>query len=138
MLKNIEGQRVPDVVFKTRQGTEWREWTSAEIFDGKTVVVFSLPGAFTPTCSSAHVPRYNDLVSSFRQQGVDDVVCVSVNDAFVMDEWQAQQIARDTFPQVFINGVAIGGTDELERWFEDRDAASCYLSEPSHLRILHE
>lgn len=93
MLKNMEGKRVPDALFKTRQGTQWRELTSAEIFDGKTVVVFSLPGAFTPTCSSAHVPRYNDLVPAFRQQDVDEVVCVSVNDAFVMDAWRAEQNA---------------------------------------------
>lgn len=247
MLKNMEGKRVPDAVFKTRQGAEWREFTSAEIFDGKTIIVFSLPGAFTPTCSSAHVPRYNDLVPAFRQQGVDEVICVSVNDGFVMDAWQQDQKAdkirflpdgsghftrgmgmlvdrddlgfgqrswrysmlvrdgivekmfiepeeagdpfhvsdadtmlrylapeiespvevaimtrpgcgycerakrrleehgleyaelelnrdfrhkalraisgRDTFPQVFINGVAIGGADELDRWFDERKAA---------------
>ena len=247
MLENREGKRVPDAVFKTRDGADWRERTSAEIFGGKTVVVFSLPGAFTPTCSSAHVPRYDDLVPTLKQQGVDEVVCISVNDAFVMDAWKDQQHAdnilflpdgsghftrdmgllvdrddlgfgprswrysmlvrdgviekmfiepeeagdpfhvsdadtmlrylspeieaplevaimtrpgcshcarakqqlssrgiafaeleleknfpqralramsgRDTFPQVFINGVAIGGADDLEQWFEERNAA---------------
>ena len=91
MFKNIEGQRVPDVTFRTRQGHEWVDRTSADVFGGRTVVLFSLPGAFTPTCSSSHVPRYNQLVPSFREQGVDDVICVSVNDAFVMDEWQRAQ-----------------------------------------------
>jgi glutaredoxin-like protein len=91
MFKNHEGQNVPAVTFKTRQGSEWVERTSADIFAGKTVIVFSLPGAFTPTCSSSHVPRYNELAKLFRQQGVDDIVCISVNDAFVMNEWQAQQ-----------------------------------------------
>jgi len=93
MFENKEGQRVPNVTFKTRVGSEWVERNSNEIFGGKTVVVFSLPGAFTPTCSSSHVPRYNELAGMFKAQGVDDIICVSVNDAFVMNEWQAQQAA---------------------------------------------
>jgi glutaredoxin-like protein len=68
--------------------------TTDAVFAGKTVVVFSLPGAFTPTCSSSHVPRYNQLVPAFRAQGVDAVVCLSVNDAFVMNEWQKTQNAE--------------------------------------------
>ena len=64
-----------------------------EIFKGKTVVVFSLPGAFTPTCSSTHVPRYNQLTPTLKQHGVDEVVCISVNDAFVMNEWRSEQKA---------------------------------------------
>ena len=94
MFNNREGQNVPEVTFKTRQGSDWIEKTSAEIFSGKTVIVFSLPGAFTPTCSSSHVPRYNELAGMFKQHGVDDIICVSVNDAFVMNEWQAQQEAH--------------------------------------------
>ena len=98
MFENIEGKRVPDVTFKTRHDYEWVERTSDDVFKGKTVVVFSLPGAFTPTCSSSHVPRYNQLVPAFRAQGIDEVICVSVNDAFVMDEWQrAQNADRITF-----------------------------------------
>ena len=94
MFKNIEGQAVPQVTFKTRRDHEWVERSSNDVFAGKTVVVFSLPGAFTPTCSSSHVPRYNQLTSAFKAQGVDDVICVSVNDAFVMDEWQRSQNAE--------------------------------------------
>ena len=98
MLKNIEGQRVPNVTFKTRRDHEWVDMTSDDVFAGKTVVVFSLPGAFTPTCSSSHVPRYNQLTPQLKTLGVDDVICVSVNDAFVMDEWQRSQKAdRLTF-----------------------------------------
>lgn len=98
MLKNLEGQRIPDVTFRTRRGHEWVDVTSAEIFDGKTVVLFSLPGAFTPTCSSSHVPRYNQLAPMFKANGVDDIICVSVNDAFVMNEWKRSQHAdRVTF-----------------------------------------
>jgi len=93
MFENREGQIVPEVSFKTRQGSDWVERSSQDIFVGKTVIVFSLPGAFTPTCSSSHVPRYNELAEVFKAQGVDDIICVSVNDAFVMSEWQAQQQA---------------------------------------------
>ena len=88
MLKSIEGQRVPQVTFRTRRDHEWVDLTSDDVFAGKTVIVFSLPGAFTPTCSSSHVPRYNQLEPLFRARDIDDVVCVSVNDAFVMDEWK--------------------------------------------------
>ncbi len=91
MLQNREGQRVPQVVFRTRAGNEWRNVTTNEIFRGRTVVVFSLPGAFTPTCSSTHLPRYNELAPAFRANGVDEIVCLSVNDAFVMNEWARDQ-----------------------------------------------
>jgi glutaredoxin-like protein len=98
MLKNLEGQRVPDVTFRTRHEHEWVDVSSDDVFAGKTVVLFSLPGAFTPTCSSSHVPRYNQLVPQFRASGVDEVICVSVNDAFVMNEWKRSQHAeRVTF-----------------------------------------
>jgi glutaredoxin-like protein len=98
MFKSIEGQRVPNVTFKTRRDHEWVDLTSDDVFAGKTVIVFSLPGAFTPTCSSSHVPRYNQLEPLFRARGVDDIICVSVNDAFVMDEWRrAQKADRVTF-----------------------------------------
>ena len=92
-MKNLEGQRVPDVTFRTRREHEWVDVTSAEIFNGKTIILFSLPGAFTPTCSSSHVPRYNQLAPQFHANGVDDVICVSVNDAFVMNEWKRSQNA---------------------------------------------
>ncbi len=91
MFENREGQRVPKVTFKTRQGHEWIDLDSDDIFAGKTVVVFSLPGAFTPTCSSSHVPRFDQLAKEFAAHGVDDVVCISVNDAFVMNEWKENQ-----------------------------------------------
>ncbi len=93
MLENREGQRVPSVTFKTRQDGEWVDVTSDDLFKGKTVAVFSLPGAFTPTCSSAHVPRYNELAPVLKENGVDEVVCISVNDTFVMNEWAKDQKA---------------------------------------------
>ena len=95
MLENHEGQNVPEVTFRTRRNHEWVDVSSDEVFKGKTVVVFSLPGAFTPTCSSTHVPRYNQLTPTLKKHGVDEVICVSVNDAFVMNEWQKEQNAHN-------------------------------------------
>ena len=93
MLKNREGERVPNVTFRTRTDSQWVDVTSDELFKGKTVIVFSLPGAFTPTCSSTHVPGYNELAKTFRENGVDDIICMSVNDTFVMNEWKKTQEA---------------------------------------------
>ncbi|MEO8305192.1 MAG: glutathione peroxidase [Betaproteobacteria bacterium] len=95
MLKNHEGRRVPAVTFRVRQDNEWKNVTTDELFAGKTVAVFSLPGAFTPTCSSTHLPRYNELAPAFFESGVDSILCVSVNDAFVMNEWAKDQEAAN-------------------------------------------
>ena len=95
MLPNREGQRVPQVAFRTRQNGEWQTVSTDDIFKGRTVVVFSLPGAFTPTCSATHLPRYNELAPAFRANGVDEIVCVSVNDGFVMSEWAKDQEAAN-------------------------------------------
>lgn len=98
MFRSIEGRRVPQVTFKTRRDYEWVDLSTDDVFAGKSVIVFSLPGAFTPTCSSSHVPRYDQLVPRFEERGIDEVICVSVNDAFVMDEWKRSQNAdRVTF-----------------------------------------
>ncbi|MGR8946912.1 MAG: glutathione peroxidase [Gammaproteobacteria bacterium] len=93
MFPNNEGKSVPKVTFRVRDGHTWQEVSTDEIFNGKNVIVFSLPGAFTPTCSSSHVPRYNQLADEFKRHGIDEIVCVSVNDAFVMQEWQEDQQA---------------------------------------------
>ena len=95
MLANHEGKKIPSVVFHTRVGDAWKDVSTDELFNGKTVVVFSLPGAFTPTCSSTHLPRYNELAAAFKQNGVDDILCVSVNDTFVMNAWKADQEAEN-------------------------------------------
>jgi len=93
MLQDKTGHPVPQVTFHTREGHEWVDVTTDDIFKGKTVVVFSLPGAFTPTCSSTHVPRFNQLADVFKAHGVDDIVCMSVNDTFVMNAWQEAEKA---------------------------------------------
>lgn len=95
MLPNHEGQRVPDVTFHTRRNDEWVDVTTHDLFAGKTVVVFSLPGAFTPTCSSTHLPGYNELAPVFKANGVDEIICISVNDTFVMNEWAKDQEAEN-------------------------------------------
>jgi glutaredoxin-like protein len=95
MLASQEGQSVPDVTFRSRVGESWVDITTSELFKGKNVVVFALPGAFTPTCSSTHLPRYNELASVFKQNGIDDIICLSVNDAFVMNAWSADQQAEN-------------------------------------------
>mgnify|MGYP003959747709 FL=1 len=97
---------VPQAIFKTRvrnnaiEGDnpfEWKDLSSDDVFKGKKVVVFSLPGAFTPTCSTSHLPRYEELYDEFKAQGVDTVVCLSVNDAFVMYQWGLSQKAKNVF-----------------------------------------
>ncbi|WP_435235604.1 glutathione peroxidase [Psychromonas sp. PT13] len=93
MLENIEGQRVPNTSFPARQNDEWVNITTDQLFTGKTVVLFALPGAFTPTCSSTHLPRYNELAGVLKENGVDEIVCLSVNDTFVMNAWLADQEA---------------------------------------------
>lgn len=107
-LINKEGQAVPSVCWSLRSGDEWIKLTSDEVFKDKTVVVFSLPGAFTPTCSSTHLPRYNELAKVFKENGVDDIYCVSVNDTFVMNAWAADQEAQN------INMIADGNGEFTE------------------------
>ncbi|MFB9136466.1 glutathione peroxidase [Vibrio sp. AK197] len=93
MFASKEGQPVPQVTFPVRQGDSWSELTTDQLFKDKTVIVFSLPGAFTPTCSSSHLPRYNELFPVFKEHGVDAILCVSVNDTFVMNAWKQDQEA---------------------------------------------
>lgn len=93
MTPRTAGQTVPDTLFRTRHGSAWQDLSTADVFAGKRVVLFALPGAYTPTCSSSMVPRYQELLPHFQAAGVDTVACLSVNDAFVMDAWQRDQHA---------------------------------------------
>ncbi len=92
---SLEGKRIPNATLKTRTDNQWKEVNTTDLFKGKTVVAFSLPGAYTPTCSSAHLPRYNELAAVFKANGVDEIVCFAVNDAFVMNEWKQDQEAEN-------------------------------------------
>jgi peroxiredoxin len=89
-------QRVPDVVFHTRVRNdalggpnpfEWKDVSTDELFAGKNIVLFAVPGAFTPACSDSHLPGYEKRYNDFRALGIDAVYCLSVNDAFVMFQW---------------------------------------------------
>jgi thioredoxin-dependent peroxiredoxin len=89
-------QLVPDSVFHIRVRSdaiggsnpfEWKQITTEDVFAGKSIVLFAVPGAFTPTCSDNHLPAYEERFEEFRAAGVDDVICLAVNDAFVMFQW---------------------------------------------------
>ncbi|HEG4445261.1 TPA: peroxiredoxin [Aeromonas hydrophila] len=88
------GQTLPagEFTFITAEGKQQRD--SQSLFGGKRVVLFAVPGAFTPTCSNAHLPGYVVLADKFKERGVDAICCLSVNDAFVMKAWQDAQNAE--------------------------------------------
>ena len=97
----IEGFKPPCVVFQTRVRDEsidgpnpyrWQQTTSDELFKNKRVVLFSLPGAFTPTCSTYQLPGFEENYDHIRNAGIDEVYCISVNDAFVMNAWAKNKI----------------------------------------------
>ena len=113
MSQNYEGRHVPNVTFRVRRNNDWQSVTTNDLFAGKTVVVFSLPGAFTPTCSSTHLPRYNELAPAFFANGVDAILCVSVNDAFVMNEWAKDQEAQNIVLIPDGNGEFTDGMGQL-------------------------
>ena len=81
------GDKVPNLTFKTRVDNDWKEVSTRELFAGKRVVIFSLPGAFTPTCSTKQLPGYEDNYEEILNREIDEVYCVSVNDSFVMNAW---------------------------------------------------
>jgi glutaredoxin-like protein len=113
MTQNREGKRVPNVTFRVRQDNEWKSVSTDDLFAGKNVVVFSLPGAFTPTCSSTHLPRYNELAPAFFANGIDAILCVSVNDTFVMNEWAKDQEADNIVLVPDGNGEFTDGMGQL-------------------------
>ncbi len=82
-----EGDRIPEATMHIMKDGRPTPVTTDELFSGKKVVVFAVPGAYTPTCSQAHLPGFVVNADAIKAKGVDDIVCVSVNDAFVMDSW---------------------------------------------------
>ncbi len=98
--QQLEGKPLPNVILKTRVRDEsvsgenpyrWEDASTNELFKGKKVVIFGLPGAFTPTCSSTHLPGYETRYDDLKKLGVNEVYCISVNDAFVMFQWGKHQ-----------------------------------------------
>ena len=86
-----EGYEIPQVEFIFRESGEFVKRTSADLFNGKRVVVFSLPGAFTPTCSAYQLPGFEEKYDDFKALGIDEIYCISVNDGFVMNAWSQDQ-----------------------------------------------
>ena len=102
----ITNNSVPAVVFRTRVRDEsvpgenpfrWQDLSTHEIFSGKKIVLLALPGAFTPTCSSNHLPRYDELFDEFKSHGIDQIICLSVNDAYTMFQWSKHLGTKNIF-----------------------------------------
>src|SRR3984885_375887 len=89
------GDKIPQSTSKYKTSEGPKEISSAELFGGKKVALFAVPGAFTPTCSQRHLPGYVDKAAQLKAKGVDTIACVSVNDAFVMGAWGKDQKAED-------------------------------------------
>jgi peroxiredoxin/glutaredoxin len=92
--RSREGSSVPDIELAEMKDGKVSRFRSSDLFSGRKVVLFALPGAFTPTCSTAHVPGYRTRLKDFQEAGIDDVVCLSVNDPFVMEAWQRSEKAQ--------------------------------------------
>ncbi|GAC1045974.1 redoxin family protein [Rhizobium sp. No.120] len=146
------GRQIPQFIFKTRvrhdkiEGRNpfrWQDMTTADYFAGKRVIIFSLPGAFTPTCSTYQLPDFEKLAPQFKLLGIEQIYCVSVNDAFVMNAWGKSQnlsnvklipdgsgeftrkmgmlVAKDNlgFGMRSWRYVAIVNDSIIEEWFEE-------------------
>jgi len=100
-MASYVGRRVPNVTFRTRVRDEsiggpnpfrWQDMSTADYFAGKRVILFSLPGAFTPTCSTFQLPGFEQMYNEFQEvHGIDEIYCMSVNDSFVMNAWARDQ-----------------------------------------------
>jgi glutaredoxin/glutathione-dependent peroxiredoxin len=100
------GDKLPDATFKMMKDGKPTDVTTADLTAGKTVALFAVPGAFTPTCSARHLPGYKDMASDIRAKGVDTIACVSVNDVFVMSAWgKDQQVGDDVLMLADGNGA---------------------------------
>ena len=82
------GDLIPDALFPIRQGNEWHNLTTSDVFKGRKVVLFALPGAFTPTCSKSHLPGFSSHAAQLADAGVNTICCLSVNDWFTMEAWK--------------------------------------------------
>jgi glutathione-dependent peroxiredoxin len=114
-----EGQRVPAIELAEMKDGKAVRVNSTDLFSGRRVILFALPGAFTPTCSTAHVPGYVSLLNDFKEAGIDDVVCLSVNDPFVMEAWQQSEKAQGIH---FVADPFAEFTQEMGMSVDNRDA----------------
>jgi peroxiredoxin len=110
------GQKIPSASLRQMTAEGPKEVTTDDLFKGKKVVVFGLPGAFTPTCSAKHLPGFVAKADDLKKKGIDSIVCVSVNDAFVMDAWGKSQNVGDK-----VKMVADGNADFAKALGLDND-----------------
>ena len=104
-LEIIEGEtRVPEVILPQRVGGEFVTLDTQQQFAGKRVIVFGLPGAFTPTCSTQQLPGFEEKFAEFQEKGIDEIYCVSVNDTFVMNSWFESLGIKNVYPLPDGNG----------------------------------
>ena len=143
---------LPNVIFKTRiridnnseNPFDWKDMTTQDYFAGKKCILFALPGAFTPTCSTSHLPGYEKLYDKFKKLGIDEIYCLSVNDAFVMRKWGLDMgLEEDKTPGSlgfkkvklipdgackFTRGMGMSCTWDSERGFGERSwRYSCFI-----------
>ena len=139
-----EGMTLPEIVFKTRTRINtdeenpfvWKDLTTSDYFSGKKCILFCLPGAFTPICSASHLPKYEAFYDEFKNLGIDEIYCLSVNDAFVMRKWGLDQgLEEDKSPGslgfkkvklipdgacLFTRAIGMNCTWQSERGFGER------------------
>jgi peroxiredoxin len=134
MTLNI-GDRIPSVTLWTMGGAGPQSVSSDDLCRGKRVVLFGLPGAFTPTCSARHLPGFVEKADAIRAKGVDAIVCLSVNDAFVMDAWGQDQRVGDK-----VLMVADGNADFAKAAGLDLDMSSRGFGVRSHryAMVIHD
>ena len=89
------GDPLPEITFRLRRDGRWQEKTSGDLFKGRTVVIFAVPGAFSTSCSARHLPGYVALAANIKAMGIDEIFCVAVNDAYVMNAWTHDQGITD-------------------------------------------
>ena len=112
------GDRLPDASFTIMGESGPEQKSTAEVFGARKVLLFAVPGAFTPTCHLNHMPGYVDLVDEFRARGIDELACVAVNDVFVLDRWAAESRAKGS-----IRMLADGNADFVRAIGLDLDAS---------------
>ena len=113
-----KGDKVPQIKFRVRELGEWQDKISDDYFRNKRVILFSLPGAFTPTCSLQQLPGFEKLHNVFKEHNIDEVYCLSVNDSFVMNAWAQNQKLENVKVIPDGNGEF---TDAMDMLVEKRD-----------------
>lgn len=120
------GDKLPEATFRVMTADGPAEKTVADVFGGKTVAAFAVPGAYTPTCHAKHVPGFLDNLEALKARGIDDVVCIAVNDVFVLDKW-----AKDTGGEGKITFLSDGNGDFTNAIGMELDASAVGLGKRS-------